>query len=467
MIVWRVAPGIGMRPADDQPAGAVLLTSSDGRSTVLRPSAPGCADALVSLGAGARGEAELAELAPRAGAALAEQLAALLHRGVLHLLCVDRGRELLRVAVTGELAALTRVRPEPGRRIQLSRFACLRRLDEELVVESLTGHTRLVIAPQTAAVLARLAEPQRVGELCADSELPAEVVLELLELLLAAGAAGPVDEDGLLPEDADPVPAQREFHDVLLHWHSRRGLSGLAIGMTHPFLDRYPPLAAVKPVRQPVIALPRPDLDRLRSTDRPFAEVAEERRSVRAFGPGPLTLDQLGEFLHRTVRVREEIPADDAAPYDRTCRPVPSGGASHDLEVYLSVTRCRGLASGVYHYEPVEHGLTLITPERGAVLELVQDARQSLSSASVPQVVITLAGRFNRLSWKYRGLSYAATLKNVGVLYQAMYLAATAMRLGGCAVGGGDSAAFARITGLDPLEESSVGEFVLGVPLDR
>lgn len=467
MIAWRLAPGVGIRPADEQPPGAVVLTARGG-SMVLRPPAPGVADALLSLATGARGEAELAAAAPQDGAALERQLATLLSQGVLNLCCVDDGQELLRVGATNELAAMTRVRPRSAQRIRLSRFACLRRLAEDLVVESLTGHTRLVVGdPQVAAVLAGLTEPRRVGEMCEDAQLSAAVTLELLELLIATGVAREVDEAGLLPEDADPVPAQREFHDVLLHWHSRKGLSGHTVGISYPFRDRYGPPAAVKPAGQPVIALPRPDLARLRTADPPFAEVAERRRSTRGFGAGSLTLEQLGEFLYRTARVRAEVPADEALPYDRTDRPVPSAGAGQDLELYLTVTRCRGLASGVYHYEPVAHGLTLVTAEREAVLEMVRDAYRSLGATSVPQVVVTLAARFNRMSWKYRGLSYAATLKNAGVLYQAMYLAATAMGLGGCAADGGNSATFARITGLDLLEESSVGEFVLGIPLDR
>jgi hypothetical protein len=36
------------------------------------------------------------------------------------------------------------------------------------------------------------------------------------------------------------------------------------------------------------------------------------------------------------------------------------------------------------------------------------------------------------------------------------------MNLAGCGIGSGDSALFSLITGLDPLVESSVGEFMLG-----
>ncbi|MFE0462673.1 SagB family peptide dehydrogenase, partial [Kitasatospora sp. NPDC058965] len=297
--------------------------------------------------------------------------------------------------------------------------------------------------------------------------LPAAVVPELVELLVAAGAVGVLDGAGRLPEEADPVAAQREFHDVLAHWHSRRGFSGLPIGATFPFRERYAPPAAVKPVTGPVIALPEPDPDLLQEQDPPLAAVMEGRRSVRRYGTGSLTLGQLGEFLHRTVRVRREVPANDAVPYDWTRRPVPSAGGGHDLELYLAVTRCRGLAPGIYHYEPVPHGLTLVTADRSAVLDQVRNAATCMGERSVPQVVVILAARFNRLSWKYRGLAYTAGLKNVGVLYEAMYLAATAMRLGGCGLGNGDSAAFAELTGLDPLEESSVGEFALGIPAEE
>jgi SagB-type dehydrogenase family enzyme len=454
---------MAVRPAGEEPPGAVLLTSSAGRSTVLRPAAPEVAEALLSLDAGP----QPAGPAPHVRDAIDRQLAELLHRGVLELCCLDRGRQLLRASATSELAAVTRVRPGPAQRVRLSRFAVLRRADEELVVESPTAYTRLVVeAPEVAALLARLVEACGVGELCADARLPAAVVADLLELLTSAGVAGVVDGDGRLPEDADPVRAQREVHDVLLHWHSRKGLSGGQVGVFYPFRGRFSPLPAVKPVHRPLITLPRPDLARLRKVDPPFAEVAEERRSVRSFSTGPLTPEQLGEFLYRTARVREEWPADDNVPYGRTGRPVPSAGASQDLEIYLTVTRCRGLAAGVYHYEPAAHGLTLVTSEREAMLRLVRDSCENLGTASVPQVVVTLAARFNRMAWKYRGLSYAATLKNAGVLCHAMYLAATAMRLGGCAAGSGNAVAFARATGFDVLEESSVGEFALGVPLD-
>jgi SagB-type dehydrogenase family enzyme len=59
-------------------------------------------------------------------------------------------------------------------------------------------------------------------------------------------------------------------------------------------------------------------------------------------------------------------------------------------------------------------------------------------------------------------MAYAATLKNVGVLYQTMYLVATAMGLAPCALGAGNADLFAAAVGTDYYAESSVGEFMLG-----
>ncbi len=59
-------------------------------------------------------------------------------------------------------------------------------------------------------------------------------------------------------------------------------------------------------------------------------------------------------------------------------------------------------------------------------------------------------------------MGYALILKDLGAMYATMYLVATAMGLAPCALGGGDSELFSRITGLDPYEEPAIGEFLLG-----
>jgi SagB-type dehydrogenase family enzyme len=78
------------------------------------------------------------------------------------------------------------------------------------------------------------------------------------------------------------------------------------------------------------------------------------------------------------------------------------------------------------------------------------------------QVLIVIAARFQRIAWKYASIAYSIILKDVGVLYQTMYLNATAMGLAPCGVGCGDADLFARAAGTDYYAETSVGEFLLG-----
>jgi SagB-type dehydrogenase family enzyme len=118
---------------------------------------------------------------------------------------------------------------------------------------------------------------------------------------------------------------------------------------------------------------------------------------------------------------------------------------------------------GLYHYDSGEHALELVTPGSPQVASFA--AREAMGAA-VPsdqiQLLLLITARMHRIAWKYASLAYALALKNVGVLLDAMYLAATAMRLAPCAIGSGYSDLFADVSGIDYYEEPLVGEFLLG-----
>jgi SagB-type dehydrogenase family enzyme len=202
--------------------------------------------------------------------------------------------------------------------------------------------------------------------------------------------------------------------------------------------------------------------------DPPLAQVTEQRRSLRQYGADPITAVQLGEFLFRTARVTRHWQCEVSAPsgpltMDFTARPYPCGGGLYELETYLAVKNCAGLAPGLHYYDPQGHRLKLLCGATRDVEALLADAAASAGVAAQGlQVLVILAARFARTAWKYESIAYALTLKHVGVVYQTMYLAATAMGLAPCAVGCGDSDLFARAAGTDCCVESSVGEFLLG-----
>jgi SagB-type dehydrogenase family enzyme len=82
--------------------------------------------------------------------------------------------------------------------------------------------------------------------------------------------------------------------------------------------------------------------------------------------------------------------------------------------------------------------------------------------SAAPQILVTIAARFGRVSWKYSSIAYSLILKDTGVLMQTLYLMAADMGLGGCAIGTTNIDLFAKMTGLDFHAEGPVGQFALG-----
>jgi SagB-type dehydrogenase family enzyme len=348
----------------------------------------------------------------------------------------------------------------------LSRFACLRRVGNTMMVECPLGHARVVIHDgRGAALLTLLAAPHTAAELAAAMrDFDEATVTAFIGLLANAKAVSACAENGRIAED-DSVPLRQwEFHDLLFHSRSRLGRHNDPSGGTFRFLDALPPLPAVRPpLSARRIALHKPDMLALEASDVSFSRVTEARCSLRTRGEQPLSAAQLGEFLYRVARVKELHPAsrEHGSPYEASIRPCASGGAMHELELYLTLSRCAGIQQGLYHYDPLAHELEHLTDLGPRQQRLLADACASSGLDTPPDVLIALAARFQRVAWKYQSMAYAVTLKNTGALYQQMYLVATAMNLAPCALGGGDSDLFAEAAGLDYYAETSVGEFML------
>ena len=76
----------------------------------------------------------------------------------------------------------------------------------------------------------------------------------------------------------------------------------------------------------------------------------------------PITLAELSRFLDSTARVlsrwTSRVDLGDGGPLvTYAVRPYPSAGASYELELYLAVDKCEGLARGFYHYDAGGHAL--------------------------------------------------------------------------------------------------------------
>lgn len=347
---------------------------------------------------------------------------------------------------------------------RMSRFAYIRRGEDGYTyLESPLSHARIRLEhPLATSFIYQLGKAVTPLELT--QTLPAEErenAISLLALLVMGDFASLTAHDGQLITENDEAFMQWEFHDLLFHSRNRVGRHDNELGGTYRFLSQLPPQPAIKQTAWPVTTpLFRPDIDKLRMTDPGLTAVLEERTSIRDYGENPITAAQLGEFLYRVARVKEVYSEEKIGGY--TKRPYPNAGASYEIELYLTIEQCEGLAPGFYWYNPLNHTLSFIHEANKETKQMLFNANQLMERSDRPQVLITLAARFQRVSWKYQSLAYSLILKDVGVLYATMYLVATAMHLAPCALGAGDSDLFTRLSGTDYLKETSVGEFMLG-----
>ena len=113
---------------------------------------------------------------------------------------------------------------------------------------------------------------------------------------------------------------------------------------------------------------------RLIEQDIPFTAVVESRRSVRDSTLRLIRLEELSEFLYRVARIRRAFEWDGVQYTDR---PYPSGGASYELELYLTINKAAGIDRGVYYYNPALHALQLVCLPNPLMEELLLDAWNS------------------------------------------------------------------------------------------
>jgi len=177
-------------------------------------------------------------------------------------------------------------------------------------------------------------------------------------------------------------------------------------------------------------------------------EALANRRSVREFVPGALTLDEVARLVWSAQGA--------TGPGHRTA---PSAGATYPLEVYLVAGDVKNLSAGVYRYLPGQHRLESVTNG---------DIRAPLAAAAVQQkwisdaaMVVVIAAVYERTAARYgkRGERYVHM--EAGHAAQNLLLEATALGLGATPVGAFHDAEVARLlrlpSGETPLYLIPVG----------
>lgn len=392
---------------------------------------------------------------------------------VVRSLGLDAEHPVLSVVPIAPLSRFDAVTLSPETPVRLSKYALLRTDGTDYCLESpLSLHRVLLHRPEgmwLISAMNRAVTPARAAAVGPDSGLPVTDALAYLaasEMLVVAEDAEPAaDRPPAFAEEAHPALRGWSPYDLMFHTRSTLGRHDRDFGATYPLGEIISPEPVVKPAAGgPAIPLYRPRWEELLRTDPPVTAAVEGRCSVREYDSEPPSARELGELLYRTSRVRAiSQSVDPEQPSEALSdRPYPSSGAAHELELYITVNECSGLARGVYHYDPLRHQLEAVDADAAIAGQMLKIARLAANLSEPPPVLITMNARFRRLSWKYNGLSYALALKHVGVLTQNLYLISTAMGLAACALGSGDIDVCARALGTDWRTESCVGGFMLG-----
>lgn len=265
--------------------------------------------------------------------------------------------------------------------VVLSRFAYLRRHGNEMVLESpRAGALFRICDPAIAATIAALSRPQKISKFRRHVAFPNLDLLGLLldsQLLIKLSGK---DGDGLRVGEGDGDLVLWDFHDLVFHTRSTEGRHVNPVGGTFAYAGVVPPLPAVRP------PWPGKKIDlRKFSTPKPispFAELLRERHSMRDFDDEhPLTLAELAQFLETTARVLSEWKGganlDGGPEVTYSTRPYPAAGSAYELELYLAISNCEGLARGFYHYDAGGHALAAIDASP-------KSSRRSLRRPSLP-----------------------------------------------------------------------------------
>jgi len=176
--------------------------------------------------------------------------------------------------------------------------------------------------------------------------------------------------------------------------------------------------------------------------------VIARRRSTRSYGPSPISLAELATLLTASYGVTGAV--EDV---EQPLRAVPSGGALYPLELYVAALRVDGLDTALYHYDPLRDVVERIRPLSASDLASLTPYDELL----LPSAAVTfLTAVFWRSRFKYGARSYRFSLLEAGHAAQNHLLAATALGLASCPVGGFYDRKVDNLLGIDGVYEASL-----------
>ena len=186
-----------------------------------------------------------------------------------------------------------------------------------------------------------------------------------------------------------------------------------------------PPLVKA-PMTERILDLPT-DFSSL-PIEKDFLHIINSRKSHRVYTQAPMSLLELSYLLWCTQGVKSVRGKAYA-----TLRTVPCGGARHEFECYLALRNVTNLEDGLYHYLPMKHQMEFLGPKED-LEDFISRSLCGQSWATKANAVFYYSCVFYRAEWRYGIWAHAPILMDSGHVTENLYLAATSIGLGGCAI---------------------------------
>jgi len=174
--------------------------------------------------------------------------------------------------------------------------------------------------------------------------------------------------------------------------------------------------------------LPRPRL----ISNVSLEEALWNRRSRREFKPDPVSAEDVAQILWAAYGINQSGRGSISTA--GKLKTAPSAGARYPLEIYLLAGNVMDMPTGFFKYIPGDHTIRLIN-ERNLGHELCVAALHQDMILKAPACLVYTA-IFRRTTSRYgeRGRTRYVPM-DVGHSAQNVYLQATALNLGTCALG--------------------------------
>ncbi len=182
---------------------------------------------------------------------------------------------------------------------------------------------------------------------------------------------------------------------------------------------------------------------------KPLLEAITLRRSVREYGPTPMSREELAALCAASAGDSKDILISD-----------PLFALSSPLTLSLIVRDVKGVRPGVYRYLPASHALHLL--KEGDYSRQLAEASMRQEFVGTAAVVFVLSAKWKDILSPDGDRGYRYVHVRAGAMGEGIYLQGASLGIGVCSIGAFQDSSIAGIIGLDFNEEIPIYEIVAG-----